>query len=431
MKYKFPKITHIDQVRRAIAAHGHDEFIEAEREGFTVFNYLVNKPNTFPSLNTLVFDIESYDDNCENDIQFSNINEEDATILRECRGLTFYPDGTVAARKFHKFFNLNERLETEFRKINWVDQHVILEKLDGSMLTPFMRDGKIEWHTKMGATDVAKMVDPFIKNNPNYNEAARSLINASHTPIFEFCSRKNRVVIDHPVDRLVLLAARDNITGEYYNYEELVILSSMFNLELVRQYEGTIETMEAFVEGARGEPDIEGYVIRFEDGHMLKVKADIYLALHKAVSKLSQEKDVWQLVVEDKIDDLKAILPDDQRSRLDDFAGKFWKKFDELVDGLVTGVQAARDEIDAAYVDQESVFDGDGLMKAKKKEYALHHADKFGYLKQASFQVFDGKDAREIVKNVVLSNVRTKTKVDAFRKVFDGLEWTEFEIDED
>lgn len=427
MNYLFPEITHIDQVRAAIAAHGHDEFIEAERDGLRIFNYLVNKPDTFPSADT-----------------------EMGAILRECRGITFGLDGTVVARKFHKFFNLNERSETEFRHIDWTQPHVILEKLDGSMITLhyspvdlFRKDpktGKTELiqpagtvypHTKMGFTDVARMVFPFLEKNLDYAICAMDLSKVGHTPIFEFCSRKNRVVIDHPVDRLVLLAVRDNVTGAYYNHDELAFTANAFDLELVRLYEGKIETMEAFIEEARAEPDIEGYVVRFENGHMLKIKADVYLTLHKAVSQLSQEKDVWQLVVEDKIDDLKAILPEDQRKRLEKFETAFWAKFDVMTADLVKGVAAAQVEIEAEFVGQEMIFEENGLARAKKKDFALHHAPKFGVLMKASFQVYDGKDAREMVKNFVRSNVRTSTKVDAFRGAFDGLTWTEYEMDED
>ena len=402
MKYTFPHIDHIDQVRDAIKAHGGTEFIEAERDGFTVFNYLVNMPDTFPSIDNLI------------------INKDHAAILRECRGLTFYPDGTVAARKFHKFFNLNERRETDFPKVDWTMDHVILEKLDGSMITPFLTvDKEIHWHTKMGKTDVADMTLPFIAKNPNYEKFATLSIASGLTPIFEFCSRKNRIVIDHPVDRLVLLAMRDNVSGEYMLYEEMRVEAERFDIELVKQYEGTVENMEHFIEEARGEQDIEGYVIRFADGHMLKVKADVYVTLHRAVSQLQQEKDVWRLVLEDKVDDLKAILAEEMRDHLDDFQESLIKEVDRITYEINGAFDAAQVELDKT---DYSVFEnGDA---ERKKMFAIHYAptvedDHKGIM----FKAYDGGDIRDEVVAWAIRGTGTGSKVDRMRKHFNGIVW--------
>jgi hypothetical protein len=54
-------------------------------------------------------------------------------IRRECRGLLFYPDGRIMSRRLHKFFNVNERDETQVHRIDLGQPHVILEKLDGCL----------------------------------------------------------------------------------------------------------------------------------------------------------------------------------------------------------------------------------------------------------------------------------------------------------
>ena len=406
MKYQFPVIKDIEQVRAAIEWHkslndGKTEFIEAQRDGFIVFNYLVNMPGTFPATN----------------------DSEHAAVLRELRGLTFYEGGTVAARKFHKFFNLGERSETDFPKVDWAKGHVILEKLDGSMITPFLRDDKIEWHTKMGATDVADFVKPFIAKNEQYAECALDLLSIGHTPIFEFCSRKNRIVIDHPKDRLVLLAVRDNVTGSYYNYDELQYTAKTFGLELVRQYEGNVENMKQFIEEARDEQDIEGYVIRFDDGHMLKIKADVYVTLHKAVSQLQQEKDVWRLILEDKVDDLKAILMDDQRDRLDEFQSDLMSMVYVWVRKLKQAVGTALDELD-----QEDFSMFDNPDSERKKMFAVKYVqggDLDSRIRNLMFAMYDDeqKDAFELVRDFLIKQTSTGTKVDKVRDLMGGVEW--------
>lgn len=108
MKYEFPRITHLDEIRTAIA--GADEFIIAERDWGYVVNYLVNMKDTFPPVET--------------------VND---AIRREARGLIFDRDGSLISRPYHKFFNVNERDETQAHLIDLSQPHRILEKLDGCL----------------------------------------------------------------------------------------------------------------------------------------------------------------------------------------------------------------------------------------------------------------------------------------------------------
>ena len=66
----------------------------AEREGFTVIDYQVMMPDTFPPL-----------------------TDEISALRRECRGIKFGTDGKILARPFHKFFNLNAELLAANKRI--------------------------------------------------------------------------------------------------------------------------------------------------------------------------------------------------------------------------------------------------------------------------------------------------------------------------
>lgn len=87
-----------------------------------------------------------------------------------------------------------------------------------SMITPIPVDGNIRWGTKMGVTDVALGAEEFVAKNPQYQELAKWCIQNKKTPIFEWVSRKQRIVIDYEEDNLILIAIRDNVTGEYMPY---------------------------------------------------------------------------------------------------------------------------------------------------------------------------------------------------------------------
>jgi RNA ligase len=192
MHYMFPEIRTIHDVLPHI--EGRPEFIVAEREFGTVINYVVAMADTF---------------------DMTGPGDLGGAIRRECRGLKFYPDGTIAARPFHKFFNIGEREETQPHFLDFTQEHTIMTKLDGSMIHPMKVGNSIRWMSKMGITDVALQAEEFIKDNINYLDFVSWGINNSLTPIFEWCSRKQKIVIDYPQDSLTLLAVRHNITGEY------------------------------------------------------------------------------------------------------------------------------------------------------------------------------------------------------------------------
>lgn len=326
MNYQFPQNITLDEVRRAIRNAnerlGTHIFIEADRDPFVIFNYAFSIPDLFPSPTT-------------GDAAL----DREYAILRECRGLTFRKNGDVAARKFHKFFNLAEKPETQQTAIDWNAPHIVLAKEDGSMITPVLVDWDplrgitdVEWHTKMGATEVAAKVLPFIERNPNYLRFAHwCTLDCDVTPMFEFCSRSQRIVLDYPEDHLILTAARHNQTGEYFSYEELQSWGKTFGIEVVEKHGNDLLNVETFALAARALRGIEGFVLRFHDGHMVKVKTDEYCAIHGTISDLVNEKNVINLLVTNTLDDALPLLPPEDQERVMDFARSFHDGLDDTV----------------------------------------------------------------------------------------------------
>jgi RNA ligase len=394
MNYQFPVIKHLDDVRPAI--EGRDEFIIAERDWGYVVNYMVAMTDTFPS--TSVTDDMGF-------IQFDLW----AAIRRECRGLLFHKDGTIMARRLHKFFNVNERDETQFGVIDFSKPHVILEKLDGSMITPVVTDAGIRWGTKMGVTDVSMGAELFVAHHPQYEQFARWCLSMRLTPIFEWCSRKQRIVIDYPEDRLVLIALRGTETGEYKQYCDLIVLGEKFNIEVVKTYEGTAANMSHLMDETKAAEGVEGYIIRFDDGHMLKIKGEWYLRIHKTKDNLTHEKNVIDLLVNEKMDDVKAFMMDEDRKRVDEFEAVFW-------DGFARQVEA-----------YDKYFGMVLASKLDRKEYALKWMptikDQDPFAAQIVFGKFDGKDTWAMMLDIVRKNTGTQTKIDTVRHLWGGAQW--------
>lgn len=404
MRFDFANDMSLEEVRGVIARHnertGTDAFIEADRGDHVIFNYVVSFDGAFPSPTT-------------GDVAL----DREYAILRECRGLTFCKNsGRILARKFAKFFNVNEKPETQAGLIDWSQPHVILEKLDGSMITPFWTGDLMDidadhlrWCTKMGLTDVAKPVEDYVAANPHYARYSAHVMANDCTPIYEWCTRKQKIVVDYPEDRLVLLAIRDNKTGAYRPYSEL-LKAEASGIEVVRALPGSVENIEQFMAEVRDLEGIEGYIIRFDDGHMLKVKGAWYVQLHKTKELLQYEKDVLQLIYEDRLDDAKAFMDDGDRERVEAFNDALIRAIDLTAARLTQIVAEGR----AVTTDKKSFVEYVRRLTLADQEQGI------------LFSIYDGKDGVECVRRILAKHCHTGPRVQSVRHLMGGLRWEDY-----
>lgn len=421
MNYKFPEIYHIDDVLPAIKDS--PEFIVAERDGYKVINYVVAMNDSFPP----VSDDDNYCEGC--DRKYSEILEgcgsqrcpdfvNYAAIRRECRGIIFNSNGDLISRRLHKFFNLNERTETLLENVDFAKPHIILDKLDGSMITPILINGAVRWGTKMGLTDVAAPVEKFIADHPEfqYEKFARDYIADGFTPIFEWCSRKQRIVIDYPEDQLVLIAVRNNITGEYVSYTDMYWRSFEYGddtIPVVKGYDGSIKNMETLLEKSKDLEGAEGWVVRFNDGHMLKVKGEWYVRIHKTKDNLNFEKNIVDMIITGKIDDVKSFMLNDDRIRVERFERKFWEGFN---------VVTAKIQVDLDNYKK--------LCNNDKRTFAIEHskqADNASFI----FKCWDGKTGvDDHALAMIQSHTGSQSKIDSVRYLWNNHKWNVESVDE-
>ena len=220
----FPINIQIEDVREAIR-DGNDirEFIF---DDFVIFSYTIIKDDTFPNP--------------------EEANDERTKLLRqlrrECRGIVFSKDGKLLARRFHKFFNINENKESKVENIKFDEncEYEILQKLDGSMISPFILDEKIIWASKKGFSPVEKMVSSYVEelekkqeNKIKYKDFVTHMSSQGFTVIFEWCSPRSPIILKYQQDSLCLVAIRENKTGNYINFEETKIVAKKFEIPLV------------------------------------------------------------------------------------------------------------------------------------------------------------------------------------------------------
>jgi RNA ligase len=308
MNYDFPQIKTIDDVLPHIS--GREEFLVMEKEGYTVIKYAVAFEDTF---------------------QWDSNDPVGSAIRRECRGITFDTEGNLICRKFHKFFNVGEKEETQLNKINLYEPHIVLEKLDGSCVIPQPSLDGFVLTTKSGVTDISHQAEEFISDKPHYAKFIHSMFDGKLTPIFEWVSRKNRIVVDYENDNLILTAIRNTEMGNYLPYFNMLDLAEHWNIPVVQAVDGlAVQNIELFVKQIREWEDSEGVVLRFDTGHMVKIKSDQYVLRHKTKDAINQEKNVISIILNDDVDDLIPLLTPEDATRIQEFQHAFWLAFEDV-----------------------------------------------------------------------------------------------------
>jgi RNA ligase len=342
LSYKFPVIHNLYQVREAI---GDMRFFAVTNRGEHTFSaYKIVTTDAFPPLNSAT-----------NEKEF-----EIYSIRREIRGLAFDSEtGELVSRCLHKFFNIGEKLETSIElvaerlaesKRKGETVH-ILDKLDGSMVTPIYCNNKtiVRYRTKMGyGNDTSDFVEKFVKtqtesnNGRNkYEDFCKKWMDLGYTPIFEFYSPESAIVLKYDHSFLTLIALRHVYEGKYLSYDEMVQAGKEFDIEAVKAMEFNVdEDANTIVRRIKAMTGLEGCVMRFQDGTMLKVKTKWYTDLHMCKHFLvyatnNTEKHVWELVLENKVDDTVAILNgEDEKKDLTDFNDQLLGAISDTADRL-------------------------------------------------------------------------------------------------
>jgi RNA ligase len=367
MNYAFPVINTINDVLPAIA--GRDEFVVAERDFGTVINYLVAMPDTFK--------MEGPDDVM-------------GAIRRECRGLIFDLEGRIMSRPFHKFFNVNEKEETQAHMLDLSRPHTVMDKLDGSMIRPVRMHGLIRLATKMGVTDIAIEAERLIDGNQY--AWLEYMMDNGFTPIFEYVAPTNKIVVEYAEAKLILTAVRETVSGAYLNN-----LRFGAPFEVVRT-DSSIHDFNAYLAFKRGETLREGDIIRFADGHMVKVKNDWYVQIHKTKDIVRVDRNIVELVLGETIDDTRAMLDPSDLVRVDEVERAFWAAF-ENTEGRLLGLEMLA----------RTIYGADKKRIALEMVPNLINKQDGGFI----FKLMDGHAIRDLLLDHCKKNIGSTPKYEA------------------
>ena len=406
----FPAIRTIDDVLPAI--QGRKEFKIQDYGEFTSINYTTQ-------FGTGLFFRPNLGSNDDRDRDNHDDDDRMYALRRECRGIKFYKrDGTLAARPYHKFFNLNENGLARQDKFAW-NNFVALEKLDGSMVHPLRQEsGAYILCTRAGKTPVADQALRFIQScSLRYVEFFDTCHVQGATPMMEWCSRQQRIVLDYAEDQLVVTGVRSNESGAYWSYERMQELCRELELPCVKVWMqgGSVTTtnntdgIDEFQAQTRGRKQEEGFVLRWPSGDMVKLKTDWYRSMH-GIKCHAAEKDVWKLVLQGNMDDAKPVMSEQSRTDIDKFAAELSKKLSDIE------TQIDEDVVCWTFTNGDS----------NRKKFATEVVkDKDVGLKPFYFRRFnnDRADLHDELHRWALDNTTSTTKLNKMRHLFGGLEW--------
>lgn len=308
----FPIIRNISNVIPHI--EGRKEFIVVEKpEGYTYIDYVYVDNDSF-----------------------------DNPIRLECRGLIFdTATGDILRRPLEKFFNYGEK--NTYDTIDWSEDHIVMDKRDGSMIAPFLLNGKVVLGTRAGVTEHAQKAESLIDDRTR--QELKLAIQWGLTPIFEWTSPENHVVLPYEKSELRLLAMREIYSGEYLSLDKLQGWSMIFGIPLVDIFETKLDqdSIFAFRETAK---DVEGFVVFFpKTGFHIKIKTDDYTKMHRAVSFLDRENMILPVVLDNLYDDILPALSEDNQKKVKDYAAEVHDSFNVILNGLETTLRLIQEEI--------------------------------------------------------------------------------------
>lgn len=312
--------------------------------------------------------------NYTEDVQYNDKWDE---LTLSARGLVTDEFGTIVARPFTKFFNMEEMKHTPTTDFE------VFEKVDGSLGIVFNYKG--EW---MIATRGSFTSDQAIKGKEMLEKLKMDKVPTNLTYLFEIIYPENRVVVSYgDQEKLVLLGAIEVGSGVEVSRQTLEYFASEIGSDIAKSYDGIKDY--SLLKGMVKDNE-EGFIVRFSNGHRMKVKGQEYLRLHKIMTNISTTA-VWEVLSSDgNMDELLKDVPDEFYQKIKSYERElryYFFSIYEYCGKLHDGFRYGK------YGDKE---------EPTKKEYAefVMKNTKEGY-RPVMFAMWDKKDYKSIIWKLI------------------------------
>lgn len=267
--------------------------------------------------------------------------KEGDPIACQCRGLVLankngekinpdnFKDTVIASYGFNRFFNEGQVNAS----VNYNDKNLkVYEKLDGTCIFLYFHNG---WKTATRSVPLADiMIDNFNDHDFSslFKKALQDTIKISFeeyvstldkdvTYIFELTTPRNIIVVKHKDYSVTLLGARNKITLQEYDVDQITNL-----VPKVKSYNlSNLKDIIDFVNSQDGS-EHEGVVVRDSSFKRVKIKNPSYIALNKIKDSIAKsERSLVELVLLQKEDDVIPYLEQSLVEKINSFKDKFSK----------------------------------------------------------------------------------------------------------
>lgn len=235
----------------------------------------------------------------------------------EARGIMFELDTDnnpvrLACRPMAKFFNLDENPFTMNLDLNDIEE--IQLKVDGSLISTYIVNDKLYLKSKTSLHSehcVAAM--KYLGEDLRYKEELKNITKAGFTVNLEWCSPYYpfRIVIGYEKPTLIVLNIRNIQTGEYVDIEN----GELIDLQYINWAQKTEpDNIPEFINSISSLIGVEGYVSKFKNGLWIKTKSIWYQNLHHTKDSVNNPRRLYECVINETTDDLRALFHDDPTS---------------------------------------------------------------------------------------------------------------------
>lgn len=326
----------------------------------------------------------------------------------ELRGLTFIrrSDGRWERQlMLHKFFNLNQTFGYMYDDVKDKKILRVQDKKDGSLIR-FVRlnDGTVLAKSKFSfQSEQAIEANKIYAADGKFRSLVDWTLDHRIAAMFEFVSPFNRIVLNYAETDLVLIQMRSEETGEYVVNIGEQAYPMLYDWRCkVAAEERQNKTLDEYISWAATAENVEGVVITFDDGHMMKLKTDWYFRMHKLLTEhVNRENVVIAFVLNEQIDDVISQIPlenVEERNMVEEIA--------RLVTNFINNTaRKVYDLVDYEYT-------------GNRKRFAVRHNrdDYFGIMMKV-IDMGDGQSyekTAELVKEFVAKNTRTLEQARVF-----------------
>lgn len=330
----------------------------------------------------------------------------------EGRGIMFELDANdqpvrLACRPMHKFFNLDENPSTMGLDISEKNISLVMDKVDGSLISSWVdHEGELQLKSKTSlSSDQVRMAWAVLNaEGPKWfssvHEGGEEIFDISllgwlkssdhsvTTVNMEYLGPDNQIVVGYDKPQLRVLNSR---LLEPTNYEEEYDLSMHY-----------WDQHPLFGYGAGSYPvgynlkeldtvtGIEGVVVVLVSGQWFKLKTPWYAALHKTKDSINSPRKLFECIVSEAADDLKALFHADPVSiaKIEEMEKKIVWKYLNVMRVVCEYYNANKDLDRKSYaIKGQQMLDRElfGLAMTKYlgrevdfKEWAIKHYDYFG-----------------------------------------------------